>query len=210
MPRSGCRGDGRGGHGPHRSCHGAPSADHPVHVRRCRSGPGPSPRPGVPRSDGSVRRSASRPTRPGRSVATSGSSRDGTPGSHASARTSRSFAAKASGSPVWPYSPPRKPPWSLGKMTGCRAEPLGGGDRRRGGPSGPRTPRRRPGRSGSTPRAGRRSRARSGCRSMMFWTEQRVGPGAVVLGRQPEHRRIGRRLGGELRWSSGPCGSRRR
>jgi hypothetical protein len=26
------------------------------------------------------------------------------------ARTSRSFAAKASGSPVWPYSPPRKPP----------------------------------------------------------------------------------------------------
>ena len=35
------------------------------------------------------------------------------------ARTSRSFAAKASGSPVWPYSPPRKPPWSLGKITGC-------------------------------------------------------------------------------------------
>ena len=32
-------------------------------------------------------------------------------------RTSRSFAAKASGSPVWPYSPPRKPPWSLGKGT---------------------------------------------------------------------------------------------
>ena len=43
------------------------------------------------------------------------------------ARTSRSFAAKASGSPVWPYSPPRKPPWPLGKTTGVGAEPLGDG-----------------------------------------------------------------------------------
>ena len=33
---------------------------------------------------------------------------------------------------------------------------------------------------------------------MMFWPQQRVGPAAVVLGRQAEHRRIGRRLGGEL------------
>src|SRR5580765_1617596 len=35
-----------------------------------------------------------------------------------SARTWRSFAANASGWPDWPYSPPRKPPWLLGKMTG--------------------------------------------------------------------------------------------
>jgi hypothetical protein len=33
-------------------------------------------------------------------------------------RTSRSLAAKASGWPLWPYSPPRKPPWLLGKTTG--------------------------------------------------------------------------------------------
>src|SRR5688572_31864966 len=30
-------------------------------------------------------------------------------------RTSRNLAAKASGSPVQPYSPPRNPPWWLGK-----------------------------------------------------------------------------------------------
>lgn len=35
-----------------------------------------------------------------------------------SCRTWRSVAAKPSGSPVWPYSPPRKPPWPLGKITG--------------------------------------------------------------------------------------------
>ena len=40
----------------------------------------------------------------------------------APSRTSRSFAANASGSPAWPYSPPRNPPWSLGKGTAsCRA-----------------------------------------------------------------------------------------
>src|SRR5690606_36292058 len=32
--------------------------------------------------------------------------------------TARSVAAKASGSPVWPYSPPRKPAWSPGNTTG--------------------------------------------------------------------------------------------
>ena len=41
----------------------------------------------------------------------------GRAGAHASPRTSRSLAANASGSPAWPYSPPRKPPWSLGKRT---------------------------------------------------------------------------------------------
>ena len=44
-----------------------------------------------------------------------------------------------------------------------RAEPLGHGERRRGGPSRPRTPRRRRRRCGSTRRGGRRSRAGSGC-----------------------------------------------
>ena len=120
--------------------------------------------------------------------------------------TSRSFAAKPSGSPVWPYSPPRKPPWSLGKVTGVGAEPLGDGLRAavrqlavRLGTGGHDDPGR------SAP-AARRSRARSACTMVMFWTEQRVGAGAVVLGRHPEHRRIGRRLGGELGRASGPCG----
>ena len=39
-------------------------------------------------------------------------------------RTSRSFAAKASGSPVMPNSPPRKPAWPLGKTTALGPEPL--------------------------------------------------------------------------------------
>ena len=37
---------------------------------------------------------------------------------HVEARTSRRVAANASGSPVWPYSPPRNPPWPPGKVTG--------------------------------------------------------------------------------------------
>jgi hypothetical protein len=32
--------------------------------------------------------------------------------------SSRSLVANASGSPAHPYSPPRKPPWWLGKTTG--------------------------------------------------------------------------------------------
>src|SRR5690606_21686475 len=36
----------------------------------------------------------------------------------ASVSTSGRRAANASGSPIWPYSPPRKPPWSPGKSTG--------------------------------------------------------------------------------------------
>ena len=127
----------------------------------------------------------------------------------APARTSRSFAANESGSPAWPYSPPRKPPWSLGKTTGARAEPLGDGLRptvrhlafrlRAGGQHDPGRGRPQRLEVGLVVRAGDD-----------VLTQQRVGPGAVVLGRQPEHRRDRAPAARRIPRSSVPCGSRRR
>ena len=80
------------------------------------------------------------------------------------ARTSRSFGANASGSPAQPNSPPRKPPWWLGKIDRPRSRGAPRPRARRGGPSRPRTRPRPRSRCGSAPRAARRSRARSASR----------------------------------------------
>ena len=140
--------------------------------------------------------------------AAAGSIRRQTTEDQASARTSRSFAANASGSPVWPYSPPRKPPWSLGKRTGSVPSRSATASRaavrqlalglRAGGDDDP----------------GRRRAQRVEVRLVVgarddVLAEQRVGPVAVVLGRHPEHRRIGTGWCGEL-GVIGPGGSRRR
>ena len=87
-----------------------PSTDRgPVLVRVLRFG-----------ADRPVRLAATRRHRPGRRRTGTRIGAAWPPG-----RTSRSFAAKASGSPAWPYSPPRKPPWPLGKGTTEVPEPLG-------------------------------------------------------------------------------------
>ena len=111
------------------------------------------------------------------------------------ARTLRKVAAKASGSPVRPYSPPRNPPWPPGKVTG-------------GVPS--RSATARPARPASiwpdcaptpiTMRVGAAQRVEVvpvGLQVMHVQPEQRVVPGAVVLGRQPENGGVRAGLVGE-------------
>ena len=116
----------------------------------------------------------------------------------ASARTSRSFAAKASGSPRLAVLAAEEAAVVAREDHRRRAEPLGDG---LGAAVGHLALRLDAG-GEHDPGRGRAQRVEVGLVVRAgddVLAEQRVGPGAVVLGRQPEHRRIGRRLGGELR-----------
>ena len=98
--------------------------------------------------------------------------------------------AKASGWPAWPYSPPRKPPWLLGKASAVKPQALGDtlsrpmrhlalgigtyGDHYRGGCGPQRVEVVLVMRAGVT----------------MFWPSSTSVSGPIVLGWHAEHRGV--------------------
>ena len=124
--------------------------------------------------------------------------RRGQVGQGRSERTSRSFAANASGSSVWPYSPPRKPPLATGEDHRLRSETFGDDRPRAVGQSAARgcSDRHHDPRG----RCAERIEIRLVVHSRVpVLPEQGVVPRPVVFGRQPEHRGIRRSLIREIR-----------